>query len=139
MKKLNTTEIILLGAFALVLAYAWQKGLFKSEKGYKTNPGNATDNSTPSKDINTYKNIAKAFRDSLLGNSTSWETFQNACDSLLNLNDSDLIGVSNQYNKLYLNKEYNTLRSLLVQEWAIHGTSAQKKTELLNRFNKIGI
>ena len=139
MKKLNTTEILLIAAFSIALIYAWQKGLFKSEKGFKTNPGNVLDGSVPTKEDNSYKNLAKSFRDSLIGNSTSGAIFWAACDSLLNLNDADLISVSNAYNSLYVNKEYNTLRALLVQEWAISDTSRKKKNDLLKRFNDINI
>ena len=137
--NLSTQELLVIGAVVVVLIIAYKRGVFKSDKGFRTSEGNATDGSSVTIDDNTAKNKAKAFRDALIGNSTSRDIFVNACDSLLQLNQSDLIKVSNTYNSLYVNKEYNTLRSLLVQEWALYDESAKKKKALLDKFTQIGI
>lgn len=139
MKKLSNLEIGILGAAAIVFFVAYQKGVFKKNKGFETSQGNATDGSSQTIDINTAKNISKGFRDALIGNSTSRDIFLSACDSLQRLNETDLIVVSNEYNKMYVNKDYNTLRSLLVQEWAVYGSSAEAKRKLLDKFTKVGI
>jgi hypothetical protein len=137
--KIKPIELILIGGFVVLIVIAMRKGVFKSDKGYETSEGNATDGSTQTIDDNTAKNIARQFREGLLGNNTSSTIFVNACNSLLQLNETDLIAVSNAYNNLYVNKEYNTLRSLLVQEWVWYSESVQKRDALLNKFNKIGI
>jgi hypothetical protein len=56
------------------------------------------------------------------------------------------MSVSNAYNKMYVNEEYNTLSAVLQQEWvapwwAIVGEnkSEKKRDELLARFQSLGI
>jgi hypothetical protein len=138
-KKLSLTQIILIGGFAVLLIWAINSGVFQKEKVYETSTGNATDGSAPTKDTSTYKNIAINFRRSMLDSYASFQVFETACQSLLALNDSDLIQVANEYGGLYVNQDFNTLRSVLVQEWAIWPSSQRLKKELLERFNKIGI
>jgi len=138
--KLKPVEIIIIIGVAAIILYAYQQGAFSGpEKGYTTAQANVTDGSIQTVDDNTAKNRARAFRNSMLDNSTSSTTFKEAVDSLQSLSDADLIAVSNAYNKLFVNEEYNTLRSVLVQEYAIWYTSQVLKTKLLERFSKLGI
>jgi len=138
--KLNNTQLLLIIGGAVILYVLYKQGTFKTDKGYQTDvKTNVTDNSTVQIDNNTAKNRARSFRNSMLDNSTDGNIFTGACDSLLSLSDADLIEVSNAYNKMFVNEDFNTLRSVLVQEWTIWGTSQNKKNELLNRFSTIGI
>jgi hypothetical protein len=138
--KLTKIEIGLIIAAAVLFAYAYSQGVFAGpEKGYQTSQGNVTDGSTPTVDDNTAKNRARAFRNAMLDNSVSTEIFKEGVNSLLSLSDADLIAVSNAYNKMFVNEEYNTLRSVLVQEWVIYTTTSALKKQLLERFTKIGI
>jgi len=138
--KLKPAEIAIIIGVAAIILYAYQQGAFSGpEKGYETQQANVTDGSTPTIDDNTAKNRARAFRNSLLDNNLSYVTFKDAVDSLQSLSDADLIAVSNAYNKLFVNEEYNTLRSVVVQEYAIWNASQVLKADLLKRFSKLGI
>lgn len=137
--KLTNFQIGIFVVIIVALVVMYRQGVFKAEKGYQTNPEKAPDGSTPTKDPNDYRNIATSFRESLLENNFSSDIFVSACNSLLVLDDADLMSVSNAYNKLFRGSEYNTLRSVLVQEYAIWGESAEKKRALLDRFNEVGI
>jgi hypothetical protein len=138
--NINNTQLLLIIGGAVVLYVLYKQGTFKTDKGYQTDiKTNVTDNSTVQIDDSTAKNRARSFRNNLLDNNTDSSIFIDACDSLLRLSDADLIAVSNAYNKMFVNEDYNTLRSVLVQEWTIWGSSQTKKNELLNRFSKIGI
>ena len=141
-KNINITnnQLYLLIGGAVVLYILYKQGTFKTDKGYETDVNtNVTDNSTVKIDDNTAKNRARSFRNNMLDNSTDGNIFTDACNSLMALSDADLIAVSNAYNKMYVNEDYNTLRSVLVQEWTIWGTSQTAKQQLLDRFSKIGI
>lgn len=139
-KKISVFEWILIGGAVLALLYAYKKGAFAGpEKGYKTDEGNATDGSTVTIDDNTAKNRARAFRSSMLDSYASNQIFIDGCNSLLVLSDADLIAVSNAYNNMFVNEEYNTLRSVLAQEWIVYYNSADVKAKLIDRFTKIGI
>ncbi len=151
--KLSKYEIGLIAVAAVVLLYLYSKGTFKGagEKGLNIDPNtDNTDGSTATADAQDpkYKNEARNFRTSLLDNSTDAAIFQNACYKLLQLSDADLKSVSNAYNTIFVNQEYNTMRALLVQEWvnywwtqstSYEGTSQYYKDELLKRFSKLGI
>ena len=138
--NINNTQLFLIIGGAVVLYVLYKQGTFKTDKGYQTDvKTNVTDNSTVQIDDNTAKNRARSFRNAMLDNSTDGNIFTEACDTLLRLSDADLIAVSNAYNKMFVNEDYNTLRSVLVQEWTIWGTSQTKKNELLNRLSQIGV
>ena len=138
--NINNTQLLLIIGGAVVLYVLYKQGTFKTDKGYQTDAKtNVTDNSTVQIDDNTAKNRARSFRNAMLDNSTDGNIFTEACDTLLRLSDADLIAVSNAYNKMFVNEDYNTLRSVLVQEWTIWGTSQTKKNELLNRLSQIGV
>jgi hypothetical protein len=140
--KLNQTNLILIGGVGLLAIYAYNKGWFSgSGKGYNVPPTQTTDGSTPTAPTTDprYKNLATNFRNSLLDNSTSYDIFANACDSLLSLNDADLISVSNAYNDLFKNEDFKTLRDVLAQEWCYWSDSIKKRDELLRRFTSLGI
>jgi len=137
--KLKTMDWLLIGGFVVLLIWAIQKGVFKKDKTYKTDPADAPDGSQPTMADNKYKNMAVAFRNAMLDNSTDASIFAAGVNSLLSLNDADLIKVSNAYGDLYATQEFNTLRSVLVQEWIIFFSSKDLKNKLLDRFNKIGI
>lgn len=140
--KLTQTQTFLLAAVAVLAMYGYSKGWFQGpNKGYNIKPETAPDGSTPTAAENDpkYKNLATNFRNSMLDNSTYWSIFQNGCDTLLRLSDADLILVSNAYNKMYVNEDYNTLRAVLMQEWVIWSGSVEKRDQLVARFNKINI
>lgn len=141
--KTNAFLIISLGAFLL---YANSRGFF-----VKTNVNNnplppkpAQDGSTPTAPATDpmYKNLAQNYRDSLMkGANWSYDNseFLKACDELLILNDSDLLLVSQEYNKMYRIEQYNTIRRLLDSVNLFWWSSYLKKEELENRLDKLNI
>jgi hypothetical protein len=140
--KLTQTQTFLLAAVAVLAMYGYSKGWFAgANKGYNIDPGTAPDGTAPTANPNDpkYKNIATSFRNSMLENSTYSSIFLSGCDSLLRLTDADLILVSNAYNKMYVNEDYNTLRAVLMQEWTLWSSTTAKRNELLARFNRINI
>lgn len=140
--KLTQTQTFLLAGLAVFAIWAYSKGWFAGpDKGYNIDPTNAPDGSTPSAPPTDpqYKNIATSFRNSMLNNYLSSEIFMTACDSLLKLSDADLISVSNAYNRMYVNEDYNTLRAVLLQEWCFETWSIKKRDELLKRFDSLNI
>lgn len=142
--KLSTKEILLIGGLAFVLYYMYNKGAFaaKGEKGYQIDldkPENIPDGSSPGITTAKAKNIAISFRNSMLNNSSSGDIFVDACNSLLTLNDADLLKVHNEYSALFVNEDYKTLRAVLNQEWVFWGSSSQKRKELNERFSQLGI
>jgi hypothetical protein len=140
--KLTQTQTFLLAGLAVFAFYAYNKGFLAGpNKGYQVNPGSAPDGSAPTAppEDGKYKNLATSFRNSMLNNSTDSSIFQSACDSLIRLSDADLMLVSNAYNKMYVNDDYNTLRAVLTQEWTIWPSSTAKRDELIKRFNDVNI
>lgn len=147
--KLTQTQTFLLAGLAVFAIWAYSKGWFAGpNRGYNVDPTKAPDGTTPTApaDDPKYKNLARTFRNAMLENSTSTDIFVRACDSLLNLSDSDLISVSNAYNKMYVNEDYNTLSAVLQQEWVApwwvivgENKSEKKRDELLARFQNLGI
>jgi len=141
--KLTQTQTFLLAGIAVFAIWAYSKGWFAGpDKGYNIDPNSAPDGTTPTAPAEDpkYKNLARTFRSAMLDNSTSSDIFIRACDSLLNLSDADLISVSNAYNKMYVNEDYNTLSAVLQQEWVIiWSTSEQKRDQLLTRFQSLSI
>jgi len=138
--KLTRTQIILLAGAGIVLIYLIQKGVFKADKGYNLDPEqNAQDGSTPTMDNNQSRNIAVSHRNALLDNNIDSSIFVGSCRQLLGLTDANLLSVSNAYNSLYVNDSYNTLRSLITQEWTIYSDSIKAKNDLLQRYSRLGI
>ena len=140
--KLTQTQTFLIAGLAVFAIWAYNKGWFAGpNKGYNLDPTKAPDGSTATAppDDPRFKNLATGFRNSMLSNSVSSDIFMNACDSLLKLNDADLISVSNIYNKMYVNEDYNTLRAVLQQEWCMIGHTIEKRDQLIKRFDSVNI
>ena len=140
--KLTQTNFLLLAGLGGFLLYPYSKGWFAGpDKGYNVPPTQTNDGSTPAAPTNDprYKNLASGFRNGLLNNSTSYDIFAGACDSLLVLNDADLISVSNAYNDMYKNEDFKTLRAVLTQEYCFWSDSIEKRDSLLRRFQSLGI
>lgn len=149
--KFTKTQLYIGAAIAVVAIWAYYKGYFAGpDKGYNVDPGTAPDGTTPTSAPADprYKNLARNFRNSMLNNSTSSQIFIDACDSLLELSDADLISVNNAYNNLYRNEEYKTISSVLMQEWVwpswfflylYQDETEKKQNELLKRLQSLGL
>ena len=140
--KLSNTEIFGLVGLAALLYFAYSKGVFSPEKGRQINPENTvTDNSTATLSQNQYTNKATSIYNTVTTTASGLGGgFGQVLEELNGMNQTDLIGVANEYAKKYPNSEFKTLYSLINAEytWAWSSTY-YLKYEVLEKLSKLGL
>jgi len=142
--EITREQAILIAVVVIAFFWANKQGYFTAEKdkGANKDPnetGAKTDGSEVSISDAEAQNKARSFRGAMLDNSYSGQIFQDACQSLLALSNADLQKVSNKYNTLFVNEQYNTLRSVLQQEYVFFEESQKLRKQLLSKFDEINI
>lgn len=140
--KLDTREIFGLGVLAIVLIVAYQKGLFSKDRGRIINANVAAqDGSTQTYQDQQLINKATSIKESLENNWSLWSSsFSNILIELKNMNDSDLIALSNKYAQLFPNYEYPTLYRVIDAEYTWYFSDDYDNKQLvLTRLQKLGV
>lgn len=132
MKGINQTYLIGFLVFAVVAVILYS--IIKEKTENPDLPGASTNND----DVKRYKSIARSVYNSLSGYNWGNTAQRDAFQKLIDLNDTDLIGVHNAYKNLFGDTDYPTIRTLIEGEWMLIGELAQMKEEVYQRLSALG-